>query len=183
MNLTETPLKDAFLAHPELRSDARGFFTRAYCARAFEAAGMNPTIAQTNMSYNRSKGTLRGLHYQTEPATEAKFMRCISGAIWDVIVDLRSGSPTYLEHFGVELSAENRLGLYVPEMFAHGYLALTDDAEVLYTASVFYTPNVEQGLRYDDPELGIDWPIPVTSVSEKDLAWPLLGNANDRIDA
>ena len=108
------------------------------------------------------------------PATEAKFMRCISGAIYDVIVDMRPDSDTYLQHFGTELSVENRRALYVPEMFAHGYLALTDGAQAYYSASEFYTPGVEQGLRYDDPALGIQWPQPVTIVSEKDAGWPLI---------
>jgi len=174
MIFTETPLQGAFVVDLKKIGDDRGFFARAFCAREFEEHGLKPMIAQANMSYNGQKGAVRGLHYQTAPATEAKFMRCIAGAIYDVIVDLRPESETYLQHFGVELSAENRRALYVPEMFAHGYLALTDGAEVFYTASEFYTPGVEAGLRFDDPALAIKWPIPVEIVSEKDQAWPLL---------
>ena len=174
MIFTETPLRGAFVIELQKIGDDRGFFARAFCAREFEEHGLKPMISQANVSYNRKKGAIRGLHYQTPPATEAKFMRCIAGAIFDVIVDLRPNSPTYLQHFGVELSAQNRKALYVPEMFAHGYLALKDDTEVFYSASEFYTPGVEGGLRYNDPALGIQWPISVDIVSEKDNAWPLI---------
>lgn len=176
MIFTETPLKGAFVVDPDPRGDDRGFFARAFCAQEFEAHGLKPVVVQANTSFNHKAGTIRGLHYQTPPAAEAKFMRCISGAIYDVIVDIRPDSPTFRQHFGVELSAENRRALYVPEMFAHGYLSLTDGAEVYYTVSEFYTPGVEGGYRYDDPALGIEWPIPVTVVSEKDAAWPLIGD-------
>jgi dTDP-4-dehydrorhamnose 3,5-epimerase len=176
MIFTQTPLESAFVVDPESIGDDRGFFTRAFCANEFEAHGLKPAVVQTNMSYNHRKGTIRGLHYQRAPAAEAKFMRCISGAIWDVIVDLRPGSPTHMQHFGVELSAENRRALYVPERFAHGYLSLSDGAEVLYTVSEFYTPGVEGGYRFDDPALGIEWPIPVDVISEKDASWPLIGS-------
>jgi dTDP-4-dehydrorhamnose 3,5-epimerase len=115
------------------------------------------------------------MHYQRDPAAETKLVRCTAGAIWDVIVDLRPGSPSYLQHFGVELSAANRRALYVPEMFAHGYLTLTDGAEVTYAVGEFYTPGVEGGYRYDDPALGIDWPVEVAVISKKDAAWPLIG--------
>ena len=174
MKFSETPLKGAFVVDLEKISDDRGFFARAFCAREFEEHGLKPAVAQINLSCNEKKGTMRGLHYQAAPATEAKFMRCISGAIFDVIVDLRPDSPTYLQHFGTELSAANRRALYVPEMFAHGYLALTDGAQAYYSASEFYTPGVEHGLRYDDPALNIQWPMPVEIVSEKDAQWPLL---------
>ena len=174
MIFTETHLRGAYLVELQEISDDRGFFARAFCANEFEKHGLKPAIAQINLSYNEKKGTMRGLHYQQAPATEAKFMRCINGAIYDVIVDMRPDSETYLQHFGAELSAENRRALYVPEMFAHGYLALTDGAQAYYSASEFYTPGVEQGLRYDDPVLGIQWPQPVTIVSEKDAGWPLI---------
>ena len=174
MIFTETPLKGAFVVELKHIGDERGFFARAFCAKEFEDHGLKPSVAQINLSYNEKKGTMRGLHYQTQPATEAKFMRCITGAIYDVIVDLRPDSPTYRQHFGIELSAENRKAIYVPEMFAHGYLALTDGAQAYYSASEFYTPGVEQGLRYDDPALAINWPAPVQNVSEKDMQWPLL---------
>lgn len=174
MKFSETPLNGAFVVELQEVSDDRGFFARAFCAREFEEHGLKPVVAQINLSFNERKGTMRGLHYQQAPATEAKFMRCISGAIYDVIVDLRPDSPTYRQHFGLELSAANRKALYVPEMFAHGYLALTDEAQAYYSASEFYAPGVEHGLRYDDPALDINWPIPVESITQKDANWPLL---------
>jgi dTDP-4-dehydrorhamnose 3,5-epimerase len=174
MRFTEAPLRGAFLIELEALVDSRGFFARGFCSREFESHGLRPAIAQYNLSYNERRGTLRGLHYQLPPAAEAKFMRCIAGAIYDVIVDLRPDSPTYLQHFGVELSAGNRSALYVPEQFGHGYQALTDGAEVLYTVSQHYAPGLERGIRYDDPRLAISWPLPVSDLSEKDAAWPPL---------
>lgn len=174
MQFIETKLKGAYIIDLEPRSDSRGFFARTFCQQEFEAHGLNPNVVQCNLSFNTKKGTLRGLHYQRPPATEAKLIRCIRGAIYDVIVDMRPESPTYLQHVGVELSAENHRAFYIPDLFAHGYQALTDGAEALYQVSEFYTPGVEGGLRYDDPVLGIDWPLPATEVSEKDQSWPLL---------
>jgi dTDP-4-dehydrorhamnose 3,5-epimerase len=170
---TETPLADAYLIEPELLEDERGLFARTFCAREFSDHGLRPVVAQSNLSFNHRKGTLRGMHYQVAPAEEAKLVRCTSGAIFDVIIDLRPESPTYLSHFGAELSADNRRALYVPEMFAHGYQALADDTEVIYQVSEFYTPGREQGLRHDDPAFGIEWPDPDPPVmSEKDRTWP-----------
>lgn len=174
MKFKETKLQGAFVLELERRLDDRGFFARAFCQQEFETHGLNPNVAQCNLSFNDKAGTLRGLHYQSSPATEAKLFRCIRGAIYDVIVDMRPESPTYLQCFGIELSADNHLALYVPEMFAHGYQALEDSTEVLYQVSEFYTPGVEKGLRFDDPTLGIDWPLPATTISEKDQSWPLL---------
>jgi dTDP-4-dehydrorhamnose 3,5-epimerase len=174
MQFQKTRLSGAFIIQLEPRTDDRGFFARAFCARELEQHGLLSRFVQCNMSYNRKAGIVRGMHYQLPPAAEAKLVRCIRGAIHDVIVDLRRDSPTYLQHIGVELSAENRTALYVPEMFAHGFQALRDDAEVFYQVSEFYTPEAERGLRHDDPALGIDWPLPVTQVSPKDAAWPLL---------
>lgn len=174
MLFTETKLKGAFIIDLEPRQDHRGFFARTFCAKEFEVHGLKPTVAQCNASFNYKKGTLRGMHYQTAPATETKLIRCTRGAVYDVIVDMRPESPTYLSHIGVELTAENRRALYVPEMFAHGYLTLTDDAEVIYQVSEFYTPDCEWGLRYDDPMLKIVWPLPVSEISQKDAAWPLM---------
>jgi dTDP-4-dehydrorhamnose 3,5-epimerase len=142
-----------------------------------EAHGLNPRVVQCNVSYNHAKGTLRGMHLQLPPHGEVKLVRCTRGAIWDVIVDLRPGSPTHGQHFGVELSADNRRALYVPELFAHGYQALTDGAEVTYQVSEFYAPGFERGLRHDDPALGIEWPLPVSVISPKDAEWPLLADA------
>ncbi|HXG67315.1 MAG TPA: dTDP-4-dehydrorhamnose 3,5-epimerase [Blastocatellia bacterium] len=174
MLFTETDLKGAYVIELEQRRDHRGFFARAFCATEFAARGLKPVSAQCNLSFNYRKGALRGMHYQVAPATEAKLVRCIRGAIYDVIIDLRPDSPTYLSHFGVELTAEGRRALYVPEMFAHGYQTLTDGAEVMYQVSEFYAPQCERGIRYDDPAFGIEWPLPVTDISEKDAAWPLM---------
>ena len=177
MIFTETKLKGAFVVDLEPRSDERGFFARAFCQREFEAHGLKPLIAQANISFNYRKGTVRGLHFQHPPHAETKFVRCSRGAILDLIVDLRPESPTYLQHVGVELTADNRRGLYVPERFAHGYQVLADDTETTYQVGEFYTPAAESGLRYNDPRLAIGWPLPVTDVSDKDQRWPLLETA------
>lgn len=174
MLFTETNLKGAFIIDLELKPDHRGFFARTFCAKEFEAHGLKPVVAQCNLSFNHKKGTLRGMHYQTPPATETKLIRCTQGAIYDVIIDMRPDSPTFLNHIGVELTADNRRALYVPDMFAHGYQALTDGAEVVYQVGEFYTPGCEKGLRYDDPILEIHWPLPVTEISTKDANWTLL---------
>lgn len=174
MFFVETKLMGAFIVELDKKDDDRGFFARAYCAREFEQHGLRPQVVQANMSYNHKRGTVRGMHYQVPPASEPKFIRCIRGAIWDVIIDMRPGSPTYLQHIGVELSADNRRAIYVPDMFAHGNQALTDGAELLYLVGEFYTPGCERGVRYDDPEISIEWPIPVTVISDKDASWPLL---------
>lgn len=173
MIFTETQLKGAFIIDVELLADQRGAFARTFCAKEFEQHGLKPTIAQCNLSFNYKTGTIRGMHYQVPPAAETKLVRCTKGAIYDVIVDLRPDSPTYRQHIGVELTADNRRVLYVPELFAHGYQALTDGAEVVYQVGEFYTPGYERGLRYDDPAFGISWPLPVTVISEKDASWPL----------
>lgn len=175
MKFTATPLSGAYVIELQEIADDRGFFARAFCANEFKEHGLVSDLVQMNLSFNHKAGTLRGLHYQLPPATEAKCIRCLKGAIYDVIVDMRKDSPTYLQHFGIELSAENRTALYVPDMFAHAYLTLTDGAEALYSVSEFYTPGVEAGLRYDDPALGIDWPHEIVVISEKDRSWPLLG--------
>ena len=177
MIFTETPLPGAFVIELEPLVDHRGFFSRTFDAKQFEAHGLRPAIVQANLSYNHRAGTLRGMHYQLPPADETKLVRCTRGAIYDVIVDLREGSAAYMQHFGVELTADNRRALYVPELFGHGYLTLTDEAEVEYQVSEFYTPGQERGLRHDDPALGIRWPVPIEVVSEKDAAWPLLADA------
>jgi dTDP-4-dehydrorhamnose 3,5-epimerase len=177
MKFTETPLEGAFILDLEPFGDERGIFARAFCRNEFEGHGLNPEVAQSNLSVSKRKGTIRGLHYQLPPAAETKLVRCTRGAIYDVIVDMRPDSPTYLEHFGLELSAENGRALYVPRMFAHGCQSLVDDTEIHYLVSEFYTPGHERGLRYDDPELGIQWPAPVSLVSEKDSSWPFLKEA------
>jgi len=175
MRFKPTKLGGAFLVEMEPRDDARGFFARIHCAREFAERGLASNFVQTSIAYTRNRGTLRGLHFQLPPAGEIKLVRCIAGAIYDVIVDLRPGSPTYRQHLGVELTARNRLALYVPEMFAHGMQTLEDETEVLYQISAFYTPDKATGVRCDDPKLGIRWPLPVTEMNEKDRNWPLLG--------
>src|SRR3954462_5704616 len=172
MRFTETGLKGAFTLDLELRSDDRGFFARAFCQKEFEAHGMKPMGAQCNCSYNYKTGTMRGMHYQLPPAAETKLARCTRGAIYDVIVDRRPGSPTFMKHFGVELTEENRRQLYVPEMFAHGYLTLSPNAEVVYQVGEFYTPGYERGIKYNDPALGIKCPGAVEVISDKDGSWP-----------
>ncbi|WP_017656137.1 dTDP-4-dehydrorhamnose 3,5-epimerase [Fortiea contorta] len=174
MIFTETALNDAFMIELEQKPDHRGFFARTFCAQEFAAHGLKPTVAQCNLSFNHKKGTVRGMHYQIAPATETKLVRCTKGAIYDVIIDMRPESPTFLSHIGVELTPDNYRALYVPAMFAHGYQTLTDDSEVVYQVSEFYTPGYERGLRYDDPSFNIDWPLEVSDISEKDANWPLL---------
>jgi dTDP-4-dehydrorhamnose 3,5-epimerase len=171
---TETKLGGAFVIDLERREDNRGFFARAFCQDEFSEHGLKPVIAQANIAFNRRKGTLRGMHFQFPPAPETKLVRCTRGAILDIIVDLRPESPTYLEHVAVELSADNYRALYVPERFAHGYQVLEDTTETSYQVGEFYTPGAEGGLPYDDPRLGLSWPLPVTEISEKDREWPPL---------
>ena len=173
MRFVDTPLQDARVVELEPIGDQRGFFSRAFCQREFDQAGLSPVVAQCNISTNTKKGTLRGMHYQVAPATEAKLVRCIRGAIYDVIIDMRQGSPTYLEHFGIELTDQNRSALWVPPMFAHGYQALSEETEIFYLVNEFYSPGHEQGLRHDDPHFGIEWPIEVTELSDKDRSWQL----------
>jgi dTDP-4-dehydrorhamnose 3,5-epimerase len=167
-----TEIKDAHIIDVEQRADERGFFARTWCAQEFAQHGLVARIAQTNMSYNKRKGTLRGMHFQHAPHAEVKIIRCTRGAIYDVIIDLRPGSPSYKRWIGVELSADNYRMLYVPEGFGHGFQTLADDSEVAYNVSEFYTPGAEGGVRYNDPAFAIEWPLPVSVISEKDAAWP-----------
>jgi len=174
MIFTETKLKGAFIIDIERREDNRGFFARAFCQNEFKDHGLKPVIAQANLAFNRHKGTLRGMHFQYPPAAESKLVRCPRGTILDIIVDLRPESPTYLEHITVELTEENYRSLYVPERFAHGYQALRDHTETSYQVGEFYTPNADGGLRYNDPLLKLEWPLPVSIISDKDQAWEFL---------
>lgn len=169
-----TKLSGVFIVEPEPHPDARGFFARTFCTREFKEQGLATEFVQCSISANRARGTLRGLHYQLPPAGEIKLVRCTSGAIYDVVVDLRHDSPTYLEHLSVELTARNRRALYIPEMFAHGLQTLADETEVFYQISEFHAPDKSAGLRFDDPKLGIQWPLPVTVINDKDRNWPLL---------
>lgn len=173
MIFTETRLKGAFVIDLEPRQDERGFFARAWCRKEFEAHGLNPALVQANLSYNGKRGTLRGLHYQVAPHEEAKLVRCIKGAIYDVIADLRPDSATYLQWIGIELTQENRRMLYVPEGFAHGFQTLEHDTEVFYQVTEFYAPGAERGVRWDDPVLSVQWPdVEDRIVSSKDQTWP-----------
>jgi dTDP-4-dehydrorhamnose 3,5-epimerase len=174
MRFFETELTGAYIIEPEPNYDERGFFARTFCAREFAEHGLKSAFVQCSISNTSRRGTLRGLHYQLPPSCEVKLVRCTAGAIYDVIVDLRRDSPTYLQHVGVELTARNHWALYVPEMFAHGMQVLEDNTEVLYQISEFYAPDKAAGLRYDDPKLAIKWPIPVSIIAEKDKSWPLL---------
>lgn len=174
MRFTETDLPGAFVVDLEPVTDQRGLFARAFCADEMAEHGLEATVVQANLSHNPRRGTLRGFHYQVPPAAETKLVRCTRGAVLDVIVDLRPGSPSYLQHVAVELTADNRRSLYVPALFAHAYVTLADDTEVTYLVSERYTPGAERGIRFDDPALGVQWPVDVTVVSDKDRAWPLL---------
>src|ERR1700722_2033231 len=174
MKFTETKLRGAFILDIERREDSRGFFARTFCQHELEAHGLNPIIAQANTAFNIKEGTIRGMHFQFPPAAETKLVRCTRGAILDVIVDLRPESPTYLEHVAVELSEDNYRALYVPTRFAHGYQVLRDKTETSYQVGEFYTPGSEGGLLYNDPQLKLSWPLPVSVISEKDAVYPLL---------
>ena len=173
MKFRETKLPGAFVIEPKKIEDERGFFARAWSQTEFEERGLNPRVVQSNLSYSRKKGTLRGLHYQITPYEEARLVRCIRGAILDVMIDLRLDSPTYMQWIGVELTAANRKMLYAPEGFAHGFQTLEDDSEAFYQVSAFYCPEAERGVRWDDPTFGIVWPVAVSCVSEKDRRWPV----------
>jgi dTDP-4-dehydrorhamnose 3,5-epimerase len=171
MIFTETKLDGAFLIDIEEHTDERGFFARSWCQKEFEQHGLVPRVVQANISFNHKKGTVRGMHYQASPYEETKLVRCTRGAIYDVIVDLRKGSPTFRQWISAELTADNRRMLFVPEGFAHGFQILTDATEVCYQVSHFYTPGAERGARFNDPAFGIRWPLDVTVISEKDANW------------
>ena len=172
MLFLETKLKGAFTIDLQRIEDSRGFFARAFCKREFERRGLNPAVVQCNVSFNPQKGTLRGMHYQQEPFREVKVVRCIAGAIFDAIVDLRPDSSTYRQWTGVELSAQNGRSLYVPEGFAHGYLTLTENTEVFYQVSEFYSPGYERSIRWNDPAFRIQWPIEPLIISPRDASHP-----------
>ena len=175
MTFLPTPLAGAYVVELEQRVDERGFFARSFCQEEFKAQGLDPRIAQTNVSYNRRRGTLRGMHFQAAPYAEAKLVRCTQGAIWDAIIDLRPDSPSFKRWHGIELSAANRRALYLPEGFAQGFQTLADDSEVLYLMSQFYRPDSARGLRWDDPAFGIAWPIANPQLSERDRGLPFFG--------
>ncbi len=172
MHFTETPLTGAWVIDAEPINDDRGFFSRAWADDEFAQHGLSTTIAQTNMSHTRRAGTFRGFHWQDPPFGETKTVRCVAGAVWNCIVDMRPNSDTYREWFGIELSAKNLRMLYVPEQFANGFLILEPETTLLYNVSRSYAPGNERGLRYDDPTINVEWPVAVEHVSDKDAAWP-----------
>jgi len=172
MIFTETRLKGAFLIQPELIEDERGFFARTWSQREFAERGLNSKLTEGNISFNKKKGTLRGMHYQAPPHGQAKLVRCTRGSIYDMIIDLRSSSTTFKEWLGVELTASNHLMLYIPENFAHGYQTLEDETEIAYQVSGAYAPESERGVRWDDPAFGINWPLTVTIINERDRTYP-----------
>lgn len=172
MIFEEAPLQGAHIIELQQHQDDRGFFARAFCQHEFAEHDLAHDMVQTNVSYSGRRGTLRGMHYQEAPHREAKLVRCTQGGLYDVIVDLRPDSDTYTDWMGVQLTADNHRMLYVPEGFAHGFITLADDTEVMYQVSEFYAPGAEHGLRYDDPAIGIEWPISVEVLSEKDQTWP-----------
>ncbi len=171
MKFTETQLKGAYIIEPELIRDERGFFARSWCQKEFTERGLNPNLVQCNISFNLKKGTLRGMHYQAKPHEEAKLVRCTMGAIYDVIIDLRPESSTFKQWVAVELTAENRKMLYIPEDMAHGFQTLVDNTEVFYQMSEFYHSESSTGLRWDNPVFEIEWPIEVKIISDKDSSY------------
>jgi dTDP-4-dehydrorhamnose 3,5-epimerase len=181
MIFTETKLKGAFVIDIERREDSRGFFARAFCQHEFDAHGLKPIIAQANIAFNKISGALRGMHFQFPPTAETKLVRCTRGAILDIIVDLRPESPTYLQHIAVELNEDNNRAFYVPERFAHGYQVLCDKTETSYQVGEFYAPGFEGGLLYYDPRLSLQWPLPVSVISEKDQQWKGLDEQESEI--
>ena len=171
MKVIETRLKGAYVIQPELIEDERGFFARSWSQRHAEELGLSSHIVESSISFNRTKGTLRGMHYQAAPHAEVKLVRCTAGAIYDCIIDLRPSSPSFKQWVAVELTAENRLLLYVPEEFAHGFLTLEDRSEVFYEMSEFYAPDSARGVRWDDPAFKIEWPAPVRKINERDRTY------------
>ncbi len=174
MIFKETELSGAFIIEADPIIDDRGFFSRVWCKKEFEEHGLDASVVQCNMSYNLNKGTLRGMHFQKSPYSETKYIRCVKGAFYDVIIDLREESKTYGKWFGIELSEQNKKALYVPKGFAHGFQTLEADTYVYYQVTEFYTPGAEGGIRWNDPEFNIIWPIkePII-ITDKDNSWPL----------
>lgn len=172
MQFTETEIRGAFILDAEQIADERGFFARSWARDEFEAHGLNPHLAQCNLSYNHRKGTVRGMHWQAAPHAETKLVRCTQGSLYDVIVDLRSDSPTYLRWIGVELTAENRRALYIPEGCGHGFQTLEDATEILYMITEYYAPAAARGMRWNDPAIMVTWPLEVAVISERDARYP-----------
>lgn len=171
-----TSLKGVYIVNPQPMVDKRGWFARTFCKEEFGQIGHTKEWVQMNHSFTNEKGSIRGMHYQIPPHSEIKMVRCIAGAVWDVVLDIRKESDTFLKWTGIELSAENKKMIYIPEGFAHGFQAQTNNCELIYLHSAFYTPEFERGIRHDDPLINIRWPLPVTEVSERDLSHSLLTN-------
>ena len=174
MIITETNLLGLYILKSEPFGDSRGYFERRFCSNELEKYGVRFDLVQVNKNFNAYSGTLRGLHFQNEPFSETKIVQCSSGSIQDVVVDIRKGSSTYLDHFSIVLTEQNGISLYIPKGFAHGYLSLEDNSAALYLVDQAYEPRSEGGLRYDDPKLKIDWMRSITEISKKDQSWPLL---------
>jgi len=172
MIFIETTLRGAFIIEPEKNEDERGFLARSWCQREFEEKGIARQFVQSSVSYNKKRGTLRGMHYQIAPFEECKLVRCTAGAIYDVIIDLRSGSAAFAQHFGVVLTAKNYRMVYVPQGFAHGFQTLEDHSEVSYQISEFYAPDSSRGVRWNDPAFGIQWPVEDLTISRRDQEYP-----------
>jgi dTDP-4-dehydrorhamnose 3,5-epimerase len=176
MKFIETKLKGAYVITPDWIENDRGFFARTFCRHEFAGMGLNPDLVQSNLSYNKKKGTLRSMHYQIRPHFEVKLVRCTAGAIYDVIIDLHPTSSTFMQWFATELTAKNHRQFYVSEGFGHGYQTLLPDTEVFYQVSAFYNPRSERGVRWNDPAFGITWPLAITLISQKDQIHPLINN-------
>lgn len=176
MIFSPTTLKGSYIIEPEQFSDNRGWFARYYCKKEFSKINHEAEWVQMNHSFTTQKGTIRGMHYQVAPYKEIKMIRCVAGAVFDVIVDIRQGSPSFLNWFGVELSSQNKKMIYIPQGFAHGFQALANNTELLYHHSEYYTPRAEGGMKYDDIRLNIDWPLPVNAISDRDIAHPYIDN-------
>jgi len=176
MHFAPTTLKGSYIISPAVFADDRGWFARTFCKNEFAEIGHNKETVQLNHSFSRNEGTIRGMHFQFPPFTEIKMVRCIAGKIFDVIVDLRSGSSTFMKWFGAELSADNKAMMYIPEGFAHGFQTLAPNSELIYHHTSFYTPNAEGGIRYNDVRIGIEWPLPVKEISDRDKNHPLISN-------
>jgi dTDP-4-dehydrorhamnose 3,5-epimerase len=172
MEFIETSLKGAYLVQLKKIQDERGYFARGWCREEFLQHGLNPQMVQLNVGFSLRRGTVRGMHYQLAPHGEAKYVRCTRGAIYDVVIDLREGSPTLRQWFGIELTPDSGLMLYAPEGFGHGYQSLQDDTEMYYMTSAPYAPAAARGVRYDDPAFGVRWPLPVSVISKADRDWP-----------
>lgn len=174
MQFIETHLSGVFTIKLDFLTDDRGFFARTFCKKEFSNFGFNVEFVQFNHSFNLAKGTIRGMHYQKPPFAETKLIRCVQGSVYDVAIDLRKDSPTYLQYFGTELSSSNINSIIIPEGFAHGFQTLEDNTSLIYHHSNYYTPNTEEGIRYDDPKINIQWQLPPVNISQRDLTHPFI---------